>query len=114
MTIVYAMCHSGQSSVACSDNSICGLSLHYHRSNNSADSRGVQVEVPDQLKQDLTTNMKSAGIPVPDSEERWTLALEALKVQLTPHAHTRSMLMSCKLLASIWAAYEDRSSQYTA
>ena len=39
-----------------------------------------QVEVPDQVVQDLTSSMESAGIPVPDSQERWALALQALKV----------------------------------
>ena len=41
----------------------------------------LQVEVPEQLKDDLATAMKGAGIPVPDSEERWTMALDALKVR---------------------------------
>lgn len=40
----------------------------------------LQVEVPEQLKEDLATEMKAAGIPVPDSEERWSMALDALKV----------------------------------
>lgn len=38
------------------------------------------MEVPDKLKDDLATEMKAAGIPVPDSEERWKMALDALKV----------------------------------
>lgn len=41
----------------------------------------LQVEVPEQLMDDLATAMKGAGIPVPDSEERWTMALDALKVR---------------------------------
>lgn len=40
----------------------------------------LQVEVPEKLKDDLATEMKAAGIPVPDSEERWSMALHALKV----------------------------------
>lgn len=43
----------------------------------------LQVEVPEQLKDDLATEMKAAGIPVPDSEERWNMALDALKVHST-------------------------------
>ena len=39
----------------------------------------LQVEVPEQLKSDLAEQMKSAGIPVPDSAQRWTMALDALK-----------------------------------
>lgn len=38
------------------------------------------MDVPEQLKEDLAKEMKGAGIPVPDSEERWTMALNALKV----------------------------------
>ena len=38
------------------------------------------MEVPEQLKDDLSKEMEAAGIPVPDSEERWTMALNALKV----------------------------------
>ena len=40
----------------------------------------LQVEIPEKLKDDLASEMKAAGIPEPDSEERWTMALEALKV----------------------------------
>lgn len=40
----------------------------------------MQVEVPDQMRQDLQAGMKTAGIPVPDSEEHWADALKALKV----------------------------------
>ena len=40
----------------------------------------LQVEVPEKLKDGLATEMKAAGIPVPDSEERWSMALNALKV----------------------------------
>ena len=38
------------------------------------------MEVPEQLVKDLTAGMESADIPVPDSQERWTMALDALKV----------------------------------
>jgi hypothetical protein len=40
----------------------------------------AQVQVPQQLQSDLKARMEAAGIPVPDTEERWGLALEALKV----------------------------------
>jgi hypothetical protein len=40
----------------------------------------MQVEVPDQMRQGLQAGMKAAGIPVPDSEERWADALKALEV----------------------------------
>lgn len=39
----------------------------------------MQVKVPEQLKDDLASQMKEAGIPVPDSDERWGMALDALK-----------------------------------
>lgn len=42
----------------------------------------MQVEVPEQLVRELSSHMESAGIPVPDSEERWAMALNALKVLL--------------------------------
>lgn len=42
----------------------------------------MQVEVPEQLKDDLASQMKEAGIPVPDSDERWGMALDALKVRM--------------------------------
>ena len=51
----------------------------------------LQVEVPEQLKTDLASQMKEAGIPVPDSEERWGMALDALKVHL--HASWLSSLV---------------------
>lgn len=37
--------------------------------------------MPQQLQADLKAKMEAAGIPVPDSEERWGLALQALKVR---------------------------------
>lgn len=39
----------------------------------------MQVVVPPALREALATKMAAAGIPVPDSEERWAAALEALK-----------------------------------
>ena len=49
--------------------------------------------MPEQLKDDLAMEMKAAGIPVPDSEERWSMALDALKV----HSSTldSSVLPTC-------------------
>lgn len=35
--------------------------------------------MPDELRQQLAAALKEGGIPVPESEERWGLALEALK-----------------------------------
>ena len=40
----------------------------------------LQVEVPDEMRQELQKGMEAAGIPVPDSEDRWAQALKALKV----------------------------------
>ena len=37
--------------------------------------------MPDALQSELKAKMEAAGIPVPDSEERWGKALEALKVR---------------------------------
>ncbi len=42
----------------------------------------MQVEVPEELQSQLKTAMQAAQIPVPDSSDRWNLALEALKVHL--------------------------------
>jgi len=45
------------------------------------------VSVPSALQSELTVAMEAAGIPVPDSEERWQQAFTALKVMFqTPHA----------------------------
>lgn len=55
----------------------------------------LQVEVPEQLKEDLATEMKAAGIPVPDSEERWNMALDALKVH--PLTLGESVVPACGL-----------------
>ena len=49
-----------------------------HSSQN--DSGGVQIKTPPALQKELTASMKAAGIPVPDSAERWEQALKALKV----------------------------------
>jgi hypothetical protein len=54
--------------------------------------RLVQVEVPQQLQSDLKSQMEAAGIPVPDSQERWDLALQALKVLLLSSCHSRRHL----------------------
>lgn len=40
----------------------------------------AQVEVPAELQRDLKAAMEKAGIPVPESEERWGMAMAALKV----------------------------------
>ena len=57
------------------------------------------MEVPEQLMKDLTSHMESAGIPVPDSEERWAMALNALKVlhcsSASPLLHT-SLVLLCQ------------------
>ena len=45
----------------------------------------AQVEVPAELQQELMAAMGKAGIPVPDSPERWAKALGALKAR----AHAR-------------------------
>ncbi|PNW80482.1 hypothetical protein CHLRE_07g319300v5 [Chlamydomonas reinhardtii] len=39
----------------------------------------MQVVVPKQIRDDLAQAMKGAGIPPPETEERWALALEALR-----------------------------------
>ena len=41
----------------------------------------AQVEVPAALQQELKAAMGKAAIPVPDSEDRWGKALDALKVR---------------------------------
>ena len=37
--------------------------------------------MPAQLEKDLRVAMKAAGIPVPESDDRWQAALTALKVR---------------------------------
>ena len=44
----------------------------------------AQVEVPAELQRDLKASMLEAGIPVPESEERWGKAMDALKVWRLP------------------------------
>lgn len=44
-----------------------------------------QVSVPESLQKELKDAMKTAGIAVPDSEQRWELALGALKVHPYPY-----------------------------
>ena len=56
---------------------------------------GAQVEVPEQLVKELTSHMESTGIPVPDSEERWAMALNALKVL---HCSSASLLLHASLV----------------
>lgn len=52
----------------------------------------TQVEVPAELQRDLKAAMEKAGIPVPESEERWGKAMDALKVctACAEHATSRS------------------------
>ncbi len=45
----------------------------------------AQVAVPEQLQKELKAAMEKAGIPVPETEERWQQALAALKVRLPTH-----------------------------
>ena len=40
------------------------------------------MQVPEELQSQLKAAMQEASIPVPDSADRWNLALEALKVCL--------------------------------
>lgn len=37
------------------------------------------VQVPRELRDQLAQELKASGIPVPESEERWELAMQALK-----------------------------------
>ncbi|GAX78330.1 hypothetical protein CEUSTIGMA_g5772.t1 [Chlamydomonas eustigma] len=39
----------------------------------------MQVHVPMNIREELTKAMQAAGVPVPESEERWGMALDALK-----------------------------------
>ena len=45
----------------------------------------AQVEVPAELQRDLKAAMEKAGIPVPESQERWGKAMDALKVCAREH-----------------------------
>ena len=40
----------------------------------------AQVQIPEKLEQQLRAGMQDAGIPVPETEERWNQAMTALKV----------------------------------
>ena len=40
----------------------------------------LQVKIPAKLEEQLKAGMKVAGIPIPDTEERWEQAMTALKV----------------------------------
>ena len=40
------------------------------------------MSIPGQLEQDLRMGMEAAGIPLPESKDRWQAALRALKVKL--------------------------------
>jgi hypothetical protein len=50
------------------------------------------VAVPQRLQEELREGMEAAGIPVPETEERWQQALTALKVPclLCSSAHDSS------------------------
>ena len=41
--------------------------------------------MPEQLQKELKAAMEKAGIPVPETEERWLQALAALKVRPPTH-----------------------------
>ena len=43
---------------------------------------GLQVVIPAKLEEQLKAGMQEAGIPVPDTPERWGQAMTALKVFL--------------------------------
>jgi len=66
------------------------------------------VEVTEQLVKDLSSHMESAGIPVPDSEERWAMALNALKVlhcsSASPLLHTSLVHSSSFVPGFVWEA----------
>ena len=49
----------------------------------------AQVKLPEALQQQLEAAMEKAGIPVPDSPERWQAAHKALKVCLNLIEHSR-------------------------
>ena len=62
----------------------------------------AQVETPAVLQEQLRDAMQEAGIPVPDSEERWQQALRALKVRLTPSwFERRSCQCHCAYACSV-------------
>ena len=44
------------------------------------DGMCLQVKIPAKLEEQLKAGMKEAGIPIPDTEERWEQAMTALKV----------------------------------
>ena len=44
----------------------------------------IQVKIPEKLEQQLKAAMQEAGIPVPEMEERWNQAMNALKVSPAP------------------------------
>lgn len=44
----------------------------------------AQVQIPEKLEQQLKAGMKEAGIPIPETEERWNQAMNALKVCFAP------------------------------
>uniref|UniRef100_A0A383VC26 Uncharacterized protein n=1 Tax=Tetradesmus obliquus TaxID=3088 RepID=A0A383VC26_TETOB len=39
----------------------------------------MQVQVPGELRQQLAAALKESGIPVPENEQRWSMAIEALR-----------------------------------
>lgn len=60
--------------------------------------------MPTKLQTELKANMEAAGIPVPETEERWGQALEALKVlvflPLDAACHGLSVLWLVRWLCS--------------
>ena len=54
----------------------------------------VQVKTPAKLEEELKAAMKTAGIPVPDTPERWQQALKALKVTTLTGAALQAVLCS--------------------
>lgn len=58
------------------------------------------MKVPEQLKDDLASQMKEAGIPVPDSDERWGMALDALKVRTEASRLASLVCLAARLVQS--------------
>jgi alpha-glucan,water dikinase len=57
----------------------------------------MEVEVPAELQTELKAKMQAAGIPVPDSEDRWAKALAALKGVWASMYNERAMLSMRKV-----------------
>ncbi|KAK9809702.1 hypothetical protein WJX73_007079 [Symbiochloris irregularis] len=60
-------------------------------------SIAMEVQTPPKLQQELAAAMKEAGIPVPDSEDRWQQALTALKGVWASKYNERAMLSMRKV-----------------